>query len=209
MSRLWRGVVTALAALALASCATVGPRVPAPEAVPAAQAEAAQRQRAEVLAAIPSWSLQGRVAISQGDKGGSGRLDWVQAGDGYRVSLAAPVTRQSWQLIGAADGSVRLEGLEGGTREGFDADFLLREATGWEIPVAALGGWVRGLAAPGDRVAWGEDGRLRRIEADGWTIDYQEWQPAAGGFPEMPRRLQAQRGQARVRLVLDGWQAVP
>ena len=28
-------------------------------------------------------------------------------------------------------------------------------------------------------------------EADGWTIDYQELQPAAGGFPEMPRRLRS------------------
>ena len=37
-------------------------------------------------------------------------------------------------------------------------------------------------------------------------MDYQEWLPASGPWPEMPRRLQAVRGDARVRLVVDGWE---
>jgi outer membrane lipoprotein LolB len=72
-----------------------------------------------------------------------------------------------------------------------------------------MAGWVRGLPAPGDEVAFGADGRLQRLVADGWTVDYQEWQPAAGDWPEMPRRLQAAREGARIRLVVDRWEAMP
>ena len=33
-----------------------------------------------------------------------------------------------------------------------------------------------------------------------------EWLPASEPWPEMPRRLQAVRGDARVRVVVDGWE---
>ena len=131
--------------------------------------------------------------------------DWQQDGDAFQVSLAAPVTRQSWKLAGEPGGAT-LEGLEGGPRSGPDAETLLREATGWPIPVASMASWVRGLPGPdGGEPVFGADGRLQRLVAEGWTIEYQEWLPATGAWPEMPRRVQASRGDARVRLVVDRW----
>jgi outer membrane lipoprotein LolB len=168
----------------------------------------AQATRADVLAAHPRWSLQGRVALSNGREGGSGRIDWQQDGPRFVVSLSAPITRQSWRLSG--DGSsARLEGLEGGPREDSDAERLLRGATGWVIPVAALSSWVRGTAAAGLPQAvlrFGSDGRLARIEQGGWTIDYTGWQLQPGPGVELPQRLVATRDDAKVRLVIDGWQ---
>jgi outer membrane lipoprotein LolB len=192
--------------LLLGACATA-PSARAP-AVPAAEAERQQAQRREALEALPAWSLQGRVAITSGQKGGSGRLEWSQQDGDYRVSLSAPVTRQSWSLAAHPDGGAVLEGVEGGPRHGADASLLLREATGWEIPVQELAWWVRGLETPGAAgVEYGPDGRLQRMRASGWDIEYQEWLPPQDGFPAMPRRLQAERGSARVRLVVDGWSA--
>lgn len=166
-----------------------------------------QAQREALLAKQAQWSLQGRVALSNGRDGGSGRIDWSQDGAGYEVSLSAPVTRQSWRLSG--DGQVaRLEGLEGGAREGVDPGALLREATRWEIPVTALSSWVRGARAGnghGPAVAqYGADGRLARIDQGGWTIEYSGWQPGEAGA-ELPNRLNARRGEASVRLVIDDW----
>ena len=127
----------------------------------------------------------------------------------YEVSLSAPITRQSWRLSG--DGRwARLEGLEGGVREGADAEALLREATGWVIPVAALSAWVRGAAAPG--LPEGAHGVRRarapvaNSEQGGWTIDYSDWQPQPALGIELPHHLNASQGDAKVRLVIDAWQ---
>ena len=204
MSRTWSRAGGLLALVLLAGCAAAPVRQ-APEVVSADQAQARQQARQASLQALPDWSMQGRVALSVGDRGGSGRLDWRQQGDAFEVSLAAPVTRQSWRLAGTPQGAT-LEGLEGGPRAGRDADVLLREATGWPIPVQAMAWWVRGLASPDAVLEFGADGRPRRLYAQGWTVDYQEWLPASEPWPEMPRRLQAVRGDARVRLVVDGWE---
>lgn len=173
--------------------------------VPAADAAEREAARSERVRAIGDWSFTGRIAVSNAGKGGSGRIEWSQRGERYDVALSAPVTRQSWRLSGGADGA-RLEGLEGGPREGADADQLLLETTGWEIPVAALGDWLRGLPAAdmaAAKTAPGADGRPLSIEQGGWSIAYQ-W-PASG---DLPSRLDAKRGQARVRLIVDEWQAV-
>ena len=182
---------------------------PVREALPpiAGSPEAHQAQREAGLATRTQWSLQGRVALSNGRDGGSGRIDWSQDAARYAVSLSAPITRQSWRLSGDGQGA-QLEGLEGGTRFGADPAELLREATRWEIPVTALSSWVRGLRASGDhgpaRVQFGDDGRLSRIEQGGWTIDYSGWQGGTAGV-ELPSRLNARRGDASVRLVIDSW----
>src|SRR5690606_1661679 len=112
-------------------------RAPQPAGPPSAAAEAREAQRRLWLDARPDWELQGRLAVSQAGKGGSGRIDWRQRGPRYEISLSAPVTRQSWRLSGDGAGA-RLEGLEGGPREGPDASRLLWEATGWIIPVQEM-----------------------------------------------------------------------
>lgn len=181
------------------------PQAVDPAAIAAAQV--AQQEREVWLDAHPQWALSGRIAISNAGKGGSGRIDWRQHGDDYEVSLSAPVTRQSWRMTGGPAGT-RLEGLEGGIREGTDPAQLLLEATGWEIPVAALADWARGRAAAGfetESMTYATDTHLQRLQQDGWRIDYLAWQNAEGGQPALPARIDAQRGDAKVRLIIDRW----
>lgn len=199
-----RAIGIAVLAVALAGCATT--RVTAP-AVPVEQAQAMQAARAASLRADTAWGLTGRVAVSNAGQGGSARMEWRQDGPRFEVVLSAPVSRQSWRLTGAP-GHARLEGLDGGPREGGSAAALLYEATRWDIPVDAMPDWLRGLATPGvpAAMAFGADGRPARLEQGGWTIDYA-WpaDPAA----RLPSRLDARRGQARVRLAIDDWTSDP
>lgn len=194
--------------LVLSGCAT---RAPAPTAAPVAgDPQLHQQQRETALAGMPDWALAGRVALSNGRDGGSGRIDWRQDGDRYEVSLSAPVTRQSWRLSGEPGRAV-LDGLEGGPRQGTDAGALLRQATRWEIPVEALASWVRGQRADPARsgdatLVFGADGRLSRLGQAGWTIDYSDWRTPEGQVVELPNRLNAVRGDAKVRLIVDTWQ---
>lgn len=195
--------------LLLSACATM--RAPAPlGSEQVAAAEARQAERESQLRQVGQWGLTGRLAVVTGKQGGSGRLEWRQHGGRFEVSVSAPVTRQSWRLQGDAS-QARLEGLEGGPRVGVDASSLLREATGWDIPVVALADWVRGVRAAGlDRAQlhYAADGQLARMEQGGWRIDYQ-WPDVAvadvATGPALPKRLEAVRGEAKVRLIVDAW----
>src|SRR5690606_17894130 len=107
------GLLLAATLLLLGGCASHSARKAPPVA---AEVEmATQQAREAVLLADPDWSLAGRVALANGSRGGSGRLEWRQAADHYSVALSAPITRQSWRLT-VNPGGATIEGLDGGPR---------------------------------------------------------------------------------------------
>jgi outer membrane lipoprotein LolB len=189
-----------LLAVLVSGCATTRPSAPA---APNDVTLAALARRESDLAARSTWGLEGRIAVSNSRDAGSGRIEWRQSGAAFDIALTAPITRQGWRLTGEP-GRAALDGLPGGPRTGADAESLLREATGWDIPVRSLPRWVRALRADPTRavVQFAPDGRLARLAESGWTIDYT-WpaDPAA----ELPSRIEARRDDARVRLVIDRW----
>jgi outer membrane lipoprotein LolB len=209
-----KAAFAAALAVSLSACVSLDTRKApaAPDVVTAVSAEAQQAEAARVdaLRAQPAWSFQGRVAVSKGRNGGSGRIDWQQQARQYVVSLSAPVTRQSWTLSGdSGNRSGRLDGVEGGPRQGEDAQQVLLEATGWDIPVNQLPDWVRGLVAEGataaEQIDRDAEGRPRRVRQMGWDIQFLDWYPAEGDRPVLPRRIEAVNGDAKVRLLVDGW----
>jgi outer membrane lipoprotein LolB len=196
----------------LAGCRTLPS--PTPPSAPV-DPEAAQRARAAALGlaggdcSAPAWALAGRVALSNGKEGGSGRLEWTQGAGATHLMLSAPITRQTWVLEVDARGAT-LQGVPNGPLRGTDAARLLREATGWDIPVAALGCWLRAVAA--DPAAFGApvlrqgpDGLPLELQQGGWTVDYGGWKPDQVSRLPMPTTVNAQRGDNRVRLVVDRW----
>ena len=127
------------ACLLLAGCVTVpnekGASIGELSASAEAAAMAAQQAREQRLQALPMLAFSGRVALSNGRSGGSGRIEWQLSGDRYEVTLSAPVSRQSWRLSGDSSGA-RLEGHGHGVLEDRDAEALLRRAANTRPPTA-------------------------------------------------------------------------
>ena len=187
MSRLcWAAVV----ALALAGCAAP-PRAP----------EGVTRPDAAVL---DQWSASGRMAIAAGTDGGSGSFDWVQDGTTSRLDLRGPLGAGAVRLVvtpgtlSLADGSGRV----------LDADVAradLQARLGADLPWDHLRYWLLGVPAPGveatvldqDAAPW------RFIEQAGWRLAYDSFD-VVGGL-NLPKRLTAERGAVRVRVVVDTW----
>lgn len=187
-----------VAAAMLAGCAAAPrPRVSDPAAM------LAQHSREARIAADPEWALSGRLAISDGRESGSGRIHWREHDGRYAIELAAPVSRRSWRLTGDAHGAL-LEGLDGGPRRARDADRLLAEALGMQVPLVHLRAWVRGARGPGEAVVeFGPEGLPAAMRQSGWTIEFRDWY--RDRTLPLPRRVFADRGDVRVRLVVDTW----
>ncbi|PZO06125.1 MAG: outer membrane lipoprotein LolB [Lysobacteraceae bacterium] len=192
-----RWMAAGLLALVATACTTTAPRQGSDATLLAAQAA-----REAALAGQANWTMAGRLSVSADGEGGNGRIEWRQRGGDFEIRLSAPVTRKSWRLL-SVDGQVALEGLEGGTRAGADAETLLMEATGWRIPLAALGAWARGARASGPAtVEFTPEGLPALIVQQGWQVEYREWDAAD---PARPRRVFARQGESTVRLVVDTW----
>src|SRR5690606_5916606 len=199
-------LAAAAVCLALAGCVSVpdrdGPAIGDLPATAEAAAMAAQQAREQRVLALPVLAFTGRVALSNGRKGGTGRIEWHQSGDRYEVTLSAPVSRQSWRLTGDA-ASATIDGIQGGPRSDTDVERLLRDATGLDIPAGALAAWAGGARADEAvfgtaRLAFTAAGRLAGSAQDGWTIDDPGWREEHPGDgqpgddqspPQLPDRI--------------------
>jgi outer membrane lipoprotein LolB len=200
MTRWLRSAAAAgLASVVFAACAPVPVRHPGTAAQLAAQAA-----RERLLGTRTLWGLHARFAASDGDHGGSGSLDWSQKGDRYRFTLRAPITGKTVELEGGPGGAV----LTGAGREplaGRNAGEVLNAEFGWNVPVADLAWWVRGLRAPGAPaiLTFGANGLPATLDQDGWHVDYRDWY--AERSPPLPRKVYASRDPYSVRLSIQEW----
>lgn len=195
-----RLIALLLVCVVLASCATPQRRI----GVASDLQHQAERERE--LASHPHWGLTGKIAVSDGRDGGSGRISWQQRGDHFEIELRAPVTGRSWRLIGTPQAAT-LEGLEGGLRTGANAAELLQREVGWTVPVGDMVAWVRGGRGGGhSTLEFDLQARPSRLQQSGWSVEYRAWSNAP--LP-MPTKIFAARGEHRVRLVVERWDVAP
>ncbi len=199
-SRLRKGrVLAVILPLLLAAC------MPAVRMKGDASLLAAQRVREQALAGVDHWALQGRLGVSDGDAGGSGSFSWTQDGDHYVFVLRAPITGKSFRLSGGPAGA-SIDGLDGGTLHGPDAEALMRKALGWEVPLRDLRAWVLGLRADGGpaELSFGANRLPSLLRQDGWSVDYRAWDESRQ--PPLPTKVYAAKPPYKVRLSIESWQ---
>lgn len=193
-------IAAVAAMLLLAACAGPRPR-PAP-----ADAAALERQsiREQILRERGAdWRIEARLAVTSGRDSGSGSLDWIQQGEGFRFTVHAPVTGKTWLLAGTP-GHVVLQGLARMPIEGASAERLLERELGWHVPLTELVDWVRAMRAPGPAsIRFRADGLPECIEQAGWRIEFRDY--AMELDPPLPSRVFATRGDYSVRLAIRAW----
>lgn len=184
----------ALACVALAACAQAPRRTAGEDWRPVA---------GTAPEAVSAFRVSGRLAVSDGRDGGSAGFLWLQRGEAYEVELRQPVSQRTWRLSGDARGAV-LHGGDGGPRHGADAQALLFEVLGWQLPVRDLVDWVRGLpgaGAPVERLERDGQGRVRLLRQAGWQVEYRAWLDEGA----WPTRIQARQGDYSVRINVQDW----
>jgi outer membrane lipoprotein LolB len=192
--------VVALLLLASLTACTVAPTRPQAEREQLWQARSAQ------LAHIDAWDLEGRLAVHAGDQGGQMALRWHRQGETEEVDITGPLGKRLLQLVQDASGA-RAVDADRRTYAGRDAQSLLFEATGWQIPLSGLNYWVLGLPIPGvpHEQRLDDEGRLESLRQLGWTVRFLDYGRYQG--VELPRRLflEIPDPALELRLVVQAW----
>lgn len=192
--RSFRPLLVVGACLLLAACAT--PRDPRPAGAWLEEREAFFRDH-------PEWSIDGRVSLSDGERGGSLSFAWQASGARHQVHLRTSAGGRQWRLHFSPSGA-ELEGSEVGRIVGHNPDLLVEEAVGWPIPVRALVWWIRGLQPPGSgQLVFADDGTLERASDGVWLLEYGRWKEIDERL--FPVRLQAVSEPYRVRIAIRDW----
>lgn len=191
----WTAFVGALLALALSTGCAV--REPRPEGAWLVEREA-------LFAAHPNWSVNGRVALSDGRRGGSLAFDWMADGPLQEVRLKTITGGRQWRLRFDSNRAL-LEGSDVGVLTGSDPEPLVEAAVGWPIPVSELAWWIRGIVPPGrdSAIRFAADGTLASASSPPWEIAFERFDDRTGEL--MPARIEARSADYRVRLVLRDW----
>lgn len=186
-----RGTRLAVFCLVLAGCAGGGVRV------------ISDALRGQVP--VEAFQLTGRVSVKSESQNLSGTLDWRRAGAVERLLVSGPLGQGAAEIQRQA-GTLVLRTADGAeVREESDAQMLQR-VLGVALPLDGLVWWLSALPRPGVdfQAIAGEDGRVARLEQDGWQIEYSRYREVAGRW--LPGRVFASQGSLEFRLVVDVWE---
>jgi outer membrane lipoprotein LolB len=158
------------------------------------------------LAQLAAWQVEGRIGVISGQEGWHATFQWTQQEPNYRIDLIGPLGQG--RVVIESDGQeVRVQTQDGQSWTAPNPDDLLEQTLGSRLPVNGLRYWVRGLPAPGPTPVLQTDanGRLTRLEQNGWVIEYLIYAPTSILNLDLPQRVIAQHRDLSVKLVIEQW----
>lgn len=199
--KLLRNLLIPTLALVLAGCAGLGPQESV-EGSGSAEDWSAHKAR---ISTIDGWQISGKIGIQAPQDSGSGTLFWLQRQDYFDIRLSGPLGRGATRLTGRPE-AVALEVAGQGRFEAQSPEALVESQLGWQLPVSNLLWWVRGVPAPDSRsrVQLNADGRLARLQQDGWDVEYLGYTDE-GGYA-LPSRIKLAGRDLKITLVVKDWQ---
>lgn len=158
------------------------------ERPPVANPEQTWRDRQPGLQGLDRWKINGRVGMRGSRKTGQASLVWVRDRDTHRINLFGFLGSGRMILTQDPRGA-QLRDSKKRTYTAGNAQQLLFETTGWDIPFDDLKFWVTGLPAPSAPKIFSLDawGRLATLRQSGWEVRFLEYRRKDGY--ELPRKV--------------------
>lgn len=193
-----------LASVLLAACTLNQPQQQGPG--PAVTAPQWQQHEKEVKQ-LSHFETRGAFAYISNRQNVYARYNWQQtAADRYRLLLTNPLGSTELQLD--AQGSVvQLVDNKGKRYVSNDAEKMISQLTGMDIPLANLRQWMLGL--PGDATDYQLNDKFQ-LRSLNYSRDGQQWKVVISDYrtdvtPALPATLELTQGQQRIKLRMDSW----
>lgn len=194
-----------LALLVLTSLLTGCISLQAPKPSTSFQAQTSA-ERNLALKQIQCWTLRGALSISSAQGSQIAHYTWSQKNQSqWRIKLASSLNVYQVQLQRQGNHYTLISDPQHSLHAS-SPEALMQQTLGYSLPVAPLGYWIRGLAAPGNHQAqWDEYGHLKQLKQQGWTVSFLNY--AHQGKVDLPHliQLQHQKQQIRLKLVIKQW----
>jgi len=160
--------------------------------------------KADQLLPVNGWGLQGRLAVSDKDDGGSGNFRWSTDASDSHMDFHGALGRGAWTLEANQKGA-EITLADGAVHRAESVEQLVQRVVGWKIPVESLAWWVRGLAEPGPFKQRDIDdaGNISNLVQNGWAIVYDRYRVFDG--LSLPTRMTARKAEWKVKLAVKSW----
>jgi outer membrane lipoprotein LolB len=152
---------------------------------------------------IEAYSLSGRISVRQGEVRYAAHIDWQHDASHDEILLSTPLGQGIAELTRDAAGA-RLVTAERREFAATDWEALSVRVFGFALPLTSLPRWLV-ADAPGG-AARDAAGRPQHFSADGWTVDYRDYEGEAAYA--LPQLIEIRSDDVEVRLKIDEWQAV-
>ncbi|MCE0491353.1 lipoprotein insertase outer membrane protein LolB [Pantoea sp. Mb-10] len=191
-----------LASVLLVACSINKPQGPGPST------NAPQwQQHQQAVAKITHYQTRGAFAYLSDKQKVYARFNWQQtANDRYRLLLTNPLGSTELQLD--AQGSVvQIVDNKGKRYVSNDAEKMISQLTGMDIPLANLRQWMMGL--PGDATDYQLNSQYQ-LQSLNYSRDGQQWKVKIADYdnkttPPLPANLELTEGDQRIKLRMDSW----
>jgi outer membrane lipoprotein LolB len=188
-----------LAVISLTACTTIPPHPLV------ADPEKKWEQRQLDLSKINDWSLNGRIAIINGEESWHLAIEWQRHDDKYILDLSGPFGAGHAQLTGTNEGVVLVD-ADHHYFYSDSPDSLLHEVTGIHMPVKSLLYWMRGLPNKDikqQKQKLDEFGRLQQLQQDDWVVQFKHYIDVARH--ELPQKIFIDSHDLKVKIFVDEW----
>ena len=178
--------------LSLSACVSL-PRL----SLPAVDLPVEWVARQAVLQSWARFDLRGKVSIVRGEESVVATVRWRQRGDQLRLGLEGPlgVGAGEWSFVSTRSDESLAE---------------LERRLGVALPLASVRYWALGVPDPLLEVESTEfvAERLSALRQQDWTIRYLDYARVPGASFELPRRLELQSAEIRVRMFIESWESL-
>ncbi|WP_108947273.1 lipoprotein insertase outer membrane protein LolB [Shewanella halifaxensis] len=156
-----------------------------------------------------AWEMQGKLAVRTSQDRFSTNIYWLHSPHRDELTLTT-VLGTTLLSLSSQDDLVTLS-VDGETYQDTNAQRLLTRVSGWSIPIDSLPLWLTGQLTAGDKLISSDSQQrpsklVNSQQLPPWQVEFKSWQKQSGA--DVPRLLNLTRGDLRLKLQLNKWQAL-
>ena len=152
-------------------------------------------------------TLQGKIGLSDGNRGTSAKLNWQQSYKHFNINLSGPLQLGSLNIQGLPDVLVTLHTSTGTHLQAKHLKDLLAEHLPWEVPIKDLAYWLKGIPVPHSKpkqLEFDSLQQIRHLEQNAWNINYLRYTPTQYGV-SFPEKILLSQANIKVKIIIKQW----